>query len=127
MRSVARSREQVGVVRGYDESDNEDRDDVEQQNTDEDTFGRDGDVSSWVTRLRRRVGNPFNARIRISGIRKGCPETQELSEGASDAEVLDERTWVFPVLKPEAVMIRTSTKVDNETLWGVGSGGCSLI
>jgi hypothetical protein len=52
--------------------------------------------------------------------RKGClaqnrPKSKETPFCASDAIVLYERTRVFPIAEPEAIMIGTSPEVEDDT------------
>lgn len=77
---IARAGEEVHVVGWNDESDDEDGDDIEYQNTEEDTLRRLWNVLTGVACLRGSAGDTFNARVGVGSVGEGCPETEETTK-----------------------------------------------
>ncbi|KAJ3729335.1 hypothetical protein C8R42DRAFT_715628 [Lentinula raphanica] len=63
------------VVRGYDERDDKEGEDVEEDDaSDEDTFGGLGDVAPGVFGFSRGGGDGLDARVGVGGVGEGGPE-----------------------------------------------------
>lgn len=78
--SIARAGEEVHVVGWNDEGDDEDRNDVEYEDTEEDTFRRLWNVLTGVACLRGSAGDTLNTRVSVGSVGEGCPETEEMTK-----------------------------------------------
>lgn len=77
---IARAGEEILVVGWNDEGDDEDRNDVEYEHTEEDTLRRLWNVLTGVACLRGSAGDTLNTRVGVGSVGEGCPETEETTK-----------------------------------------------
>ena len=125
----------IGIVGGADQAEDEDTDDVEQEDTDPDTADGAWDVFSGVMHFCGGHPENLSSQEGVGSVDQDRPDTSKTAQRARDALVLNERAgvmlrkadWVillvnipgpretYPVTEPETVMGRSTAQVDNET------------
>lgn len=100
------------VVRDQD-TDGERTEDVEEENTPEDTLDGLGDVATGISGLTSSDGNHLNTAVRESSVDEGGEETKEATSAAG-GDVLGHGTRVLPVVEAKTTLGRTSAKVNAE-------------
>ena len=104
---------QLGVVAGDGDTNDEGAEDIEEQNTPEDTTNGLGDVLAGVGGLTSSDCDHLDTSVREGGVDKRRPQTSEATSG-SCANVFLHRT-LLPVSESEAVMVGSTTKHDDKT------------
>ena len=102
-----------GIVAGDSDTDHEGTEDVEEQDTPEDTTDSLGDVLARVGGFTSGDSDHLDTTVRESGVDKGGPETGEATSRSS-TDVLLHRTFL-PIPEAAAVVIRGTTKHDDES------------
>lgn len=123
---IASAAEEVRIIVRHDEADHEDGEDVEEEDTPEDTLDGFGDVLAGVLDLADGDTDDLSSCEGEGGLNKNIPEGEEAPEGSADAadwlasdrirrpEELGHRAWVLPVAETDAVTGGTATEVDDE-------------
>jgi len=103
----------LGVVGADGSSDDERTEDVEEEDTPEDTLDSLGDVLARVGRLTGRNCDHLNTTVRESCVDECGPETGE-SSGIACANVFFHRAF-FPVPEATPVLVRSTAQHDDQT------------
>ncbi len=123
---IAAAVEQARVVVGNNETNHEDGENVEEENTPEDTLDGLGNVLAGVLDLTDSDTDDLSSSKGKGRLDENVPEGEETakstadtasrlaSDGVGSPEELSHRSGVFPVAEAKAVTARTSAKVDDE-------------
>lgn len=104
----------VRSVGGDTDTNGEGAEDVEEEDTPEDTADGLGDVLSWVLGFTGSDGDHLDTSVGESGVDQSREETEEAASVAY-ANILLHGTRVLPVAESKAVMAWCTTEVDNES------------
>lgn len=74
---------------------------------------RIGQTTLWV-KQRSTYGDNFGSNERKCSLSHHSPPTQEAALSSRDAMVLDERTRFFPVPETKTVVVRPTSKVEDD-------------
>jgi hypothetical protein len=108
-------REQVWVLLGHAHADDEEREDVEEHDPVED--GADGRAHrhARVLRLECDRRERLHTTVRERGLREDGPEAEEAGRGSGEVEEVVVERLLLPVAEATSVVVRASSKVDDET------------
>lgn len=101
----ARSTLQPGIVRGKDEADNEEVDDVEEEDSPESLLRRPGDGLPGVVRL---SGSETDELCSTEG--KGCGD----EDRAETTEAVPESAWLVPVLDTDVALVSHASAINDD-------------
>lgn len=105
--------EQSVVVRWDENTDGERTEDVEEQNSPEDTSDSLGDVPSRVLGFTGRNRDHLDTTVREGSVDERVEDTKKATSGTR-SDVLLHRTWVLPVAEPETVVCGCTAQVNAE-------------
>lgn len=106
--------EKVTGVRGNANTNCQRAEDVEEENTPEDTTNGLGDVLPGVLSLASCNGNHLNSTVGERSVDKGREKTQE-STGRTCSNVLLHGAGVLPVTKSETIVARRTAEINDES------------
>lgn len=106
--------QEVGIVVRNQNANGQGAQDIEEQNTPEDSLHSLGDVSARVFGLASGHGHHFHTTVREGGVDEGGPETEETALSTT-RDIWLHGTGVSPVLKTKAMLSRDTTTIDDES------------
>jgi len=101
------------IVRCHKDTDGQRSENIEEQNTPEDSADCLGDVLAWVLGFASCDSNKLNTTIRESCIHQDGEQTQE-STGVSGRIILFHGAWMLPVAETQTIVLWSTTEVNNE-------------
>lgn len=104
---------ELGVAGADADTDDKGTENVEEQDTPEDTANGLGDVLAWVGSLSGSNGDHLNTTVRESGVDEGRPETSEATGGTSTDVLL--HSTLLPVSETATIVVGSATKHDDKT------------
>ena len=107
--------EEIRVIVGHEDTNRERSQDVEEQDSPENTADCLGNVLSWVLRLTGCNRDHLDTTVREGGIDKSGEKAEEASGIGVRADVSFHCTRILPVSKPNPVMGGPSAKIETDS------------
>jgi hypothetical protein len=107
-------REQVRILLGHAHADDEEREDVEEHDPVEDRADGRAHRHAGVLRLKRDRRERLHTTVREGSLREDGPEAKETGLGSLEVEEVVVERLLLPVAEATAVVVRSSSKVDDE-------------
>lgn len=111
--SVRFTVEEIVVIVWNENTDSEGTENVEEEDTPEDTTNGLGDVLAWVLGLTSSDGDHLDTTVREGSLDKGGEKTKE-STPITSCNVGLHGTWVLPVTETNAITGWATTKIEDE-------------